>query len=34
MPAETLALFASFEGTVLVKCPEGEAGQAHGDHKP
>ncbi len=34
MLAETLALFASFEGTALVEGPEGEAGRAQGDHKP
>ncbi len=36
LPAETLALFASFEGTVMVEGAEGEAGHqhGHGDHKP
>ncbi|WP_246780347.1 copper uptake system-associated protein [Rhizobium sp. AQ_MP] len=38
LPAETLALFASFEGTVMVEGAEGEAGHAHGhgdsQHKP
>lgn len=36
LPAETLALFASFEGTVLVEGADGEAGHqhGHGDHKP
>lgn len=36
LPAETLALFASFEGTVMVEGAEGEASHqhGHGDHKP
>lgn len=34
LSAETLALFSSFEGTVMIEGPEGEAGHAHGDHKP
>lgn len=36
LPAEKLALLASFEGTVMVEGAEGEAGHqhGHGDHKP
>jgi hypothetical protein len=36
LPAETLALFASFEGTVMVEGAEGESGHhhGHGEHKP
>lgn len=36
LPGETLALFASFEGTVMVEGAEDEADHAHGhgEHKP
>jgi hypothetical protein len=34
LSAEKLALFSSFEGTVMIEGAEGEAGHAHGDHKP
>lgn len=38
LPAETLALFASFEGTVMIEGAEGKAGHNHdagrGEHKP